>query len=729
MRNIISDMFSNEHEYYQSLIESVRRFVSIYIQKHVHASDTGLIKHSGGVVLYRDDLLTLSAEENDTQDMETARNTLLEEISKIRECAIRSIRSGTIIVLEYLFKLFELDEFEIYMVILAVCGELDHNLKLIFSNLSEQNGSYCPTLNLAIRMYTGNQIQKRKLQQRCIKRWETLSFLFPDFYEISSQSSVEMLYGLFEQKLKLDYRILAYLQNVESVDEALTGIVQYGYDGDAEVKLLIHQNIAKGMRKIQDFSETPCTFFLSGELGAGKKMQAANFCKNSGLILLFVDSKRLPEQVDEQKKVLRRIVREAILQGNAAICIYDLEKELEEEKISAEKVENILWGMRFWKGTLILTSQYEWNRKVMEHGRNIRKLMIPETTTEERMLLWDNLLPKELFPEDMRLDFLADKYVLSAGCIKNCIMEYKNRLYMEEEISKTDLLLEACRNQIDHRLGKDAIRIRAQYTWDDLVLPELQKKMLKDACDQVLMQHQVYHKWGFEKKVAYGRGVSMIFYGPPGTGKTMGAQVIANTLKLELYKVDMAGVMSKYVGESEKKLGNIFEQAKKSQSILFFDEADVLFGKRTDQKDSNDKYSNASTAYLLQKIEEYEGIIILATNLLQNFDNAFLRRFKFIVEFPFTDEKRRKEIWQKVFTVDMPKEEIDFDFLAQEFKFSGSQIKNVALAAAFLAAGENQPLNMKHILISVKREMAKTGKILIASDFGPYYYLMENQEV
>lgn len=220
----------------------------------------------------------------------------------------------------------------------------------------------------------------------------------------------------------------------------------------------------------------------------------------------------------------------------------------------------------------------------------------------------------------------------------------------------------------------------------------------------------------------------MIFYGPPGTGKTMGAQVIANELELELYKVDMAGVMSKYVGESEKKLGNIFEQAKKSQSILFFDEADVLFGKRTDQKDSNDKYANASTAYLLQKIEEYEGIIILATNLLQNFDNAFLRRFKFIIEFPFTDRERRLEIWQKVFPDGVLKEELDMEYLAEEFKFSGSQIKNAAVAAAFLAAGEKTEITMRHVLVAVKREMAKTGKMLIAADFGPYYYLMEKEE-
>ena len=146
--------------------------------------------------------------------------------------------------------------------------------------------------------------------------------------------------------------------------------------------------------------------------------------------------------------------------------------------------------------------------------------------------------------------------------------------------------------------------------WEDLILPEPQKKLLADACDQVLLHHQVYHRWGFDKKLAYGKGVSMIFYGPPGTGKTMGAQVIANRLQMELYKVDMSGVLSKYVGESEKKLGNIFEQAKKSQSILFFDEADVLFGKRTGQKDSNDNHSKAGTTYLLQKIEKSKKYVL-----------------------------------------------------------------------------------------------------------------------
>ena len=422
--------------------------------------------------------------------------------------------------------------------------------------------------------------------------------------------------------------------------------------------------------------------------------------------------------------MLRRSMREAILQGGSALCVCDLEGDPETGRVSWERAEQILWGLRTWQGVLFLTGGSEWDRKI-RCERLIRKVRIPENTTEERILLWKRFLGEELFPEGLNLEYLADKYRLPAGHIRQSVQEYEDRLLLEQSGPDERYLLEACRAQLEHKLGKDAVRIPVHYRWEDLVLPDPQKKLLRDACDQVRLHHQVYHRWGFEQKLAYGRGVSMIFYGPPGTGKTMGAQVIAGELAMELYKVHKAGVMTKYVAESDNKICYIFEQAKKSQSILFFDEADVLFGKRTDQKDSNDKYANAGTAYLLQKIEEYEGIIILATNFLQNFDNAFLRRFKFIIEFPFTDVPRRREIWERVFPADTPREDLDYGYLAEEFKFSGSQIKNVAVAAAFLAAGEGVPVGMRHVLTGVKREMAKTGKTLLASDFGGYYYLME----
>lgn len=726
MKKPVREVFHTEQEYYQELLDCVRKLLACYTERYVEASDTGLLRHNGGCVVYRDELLALTREQAEDAEGEKGRKMFREELESIRECGKRTIRSGCVISLEYLIHMWNLGKFEAFVVILALAGELDHNLQLLLACLCEKNGSRMPTLSLALRLYTGVEAERRELQRQVLNRWQMLSLLFEDGEGVGGQAvSCD---SFFERDLKLEHRIVSYLHNYNSVDETLTGMVRYGYDAVGEQALLIHKKVAEGMDRLFDNGNGADTFFLCGEYASGKKLQAAGFCERHNRQLLLVNCHRLPEDAAELRTILRRIMREAVLQGNAAICIHDLEADQEGEKINAQRVEDLLWGMNSWNGILILTSRYEWNRKIQEQGRCVRKLFLPETTTEDRMLLWKEMLSEEELPRDMNLEFLADKYILSAGCIKNCVCEYRDRLKMEQGEPQSIWLLEACRNQIDHRLGKDAVRIRTQYTWEDLVLPKPQKRMLKDACDQVLHHHQVYHRWGFEEKLAYGKGVSMLFYGPPGTGKTMGAQVIANTLNLELYKVDMAGVMSKYVGESEKKLGNIFEQAKKSQSILFFDEADVLFGKRTEQKDSNDKYSNASTAYLLQKIEEYEGIIILATNFLQNFDNAFLRRFRFIVEFPFTDVPRRKEIWEKVFPEGLPREELDLNYLAEQFHFSGSQIKNVAVAAAFLAAGEQTELTMKHILTAVKREMAKNGKKLIAGDFGPYYYLMEEQE-
>lgn len=268
-----------------------------------------------------------------------------------------------------------------------------------------------------------------------------------------------------------------------------------------------------------------------------------------------------------------------------------------------------------------------------------------------------------------------------------------------------------CYLSVGSDMGGRAVKINTVFGWNDLVLPEYSKRLLRAACDRVKHGYFVYEKWGFGKRLPYGRGVSMIFTGPPGTGKTMAAQIIAGELGLALYKVNLAAVVSKYVGETEKNLNEIFDCARKSHIVLFFDEADVLFGKRTEVRDSNDKYSNMEAAFLLQKIEEYSGIVILATNFVQNFDEAFKRRMKFLVEFPFPGKAQREEIWRRVFPPETPVEKLDIDFLVENFELSGSNIKNIAVYSAFLAAAANDPaIEMKHIIPALKNEFAKSGK-------------------
>jgi len=285
------------------------------------------------------------------------------------------------------------------------------------------------------------------------------------------------------------------------------------------------------------------------------------------------------------------------------------------------------------------------------------------------------------------------------------------------EITVADLCT-ACRQQSNQKLTELALKIKPGYSWQDIVLPKKKITQLKEICSQVKYHHRVFEEWGFDRKLSYGKGLSVLFTGPPGTGKTMAAEVIARELQLDLYKIDLSGVVSKYIGETEKNLGEVFREAETSNAILFFDEADALFGKRTEVSDAHDRYANIETSYLLQKMEEYEGVVILATNLRENMDNAFTRRIRFIVEFPFPDEENRHHIWKKQFPKEAPlNKDIDYKFLSKQFRVAGGNIKNIALNAAFLAAQNGKVIRMEHILQSTRTEFEKIGKLWFENNF------------
>ena len=234
-------------------------------------------------------------------------------------------------------------------------------------------------------------------------------------------------------------------------------------------------------------------------------------------------------------------------------------------------------------------------------------------------------------------------------------------------------------------------------------------------------RHIVYTQWGFEQRLSLGKGLKALFAGPSGTGKTMTAEVLARELGLDLYKIDLSTVVSKYIGETEKNLDRIFRAAQSSNAILFFDEADALFGKRSEVKDAHDRYANIEVAYLLQKIEEYDGFVILATNLILNIDEAFKRRMNYTVEFPFPDERHRELLWHAMFPPETPLgDDLDFPFLARQFALSGGNIKNAALSAAFLAAAEGSVVRMRHLIQAVAREWQKLGKLPSVADFKQY---------
>jgi SpoVK/Ycf46/Vps4 family AAA+-type ATPase len=342
-----------------------------------------------------------------------------------------------------------------------------------------------------------------------------------------------------------------------------------------------------------------------------------------------------------------------------------------------------------------------------------------------RKRLWEHFSENHDFAGAADWGEMASKFRFTPGQIKNALLQAHEIGYGDHTSDgriTESALHAACFAQGRHVLGRTAAKIKTVYQWNDLILPPEPVELLQNACAQMKYRYLVLGQWGWETRLAYGRGLSMLFSGLPGTGKTMAAQVVAGELNLELYRIDLAQIVSKYIGETEKNLRQIFHEAQSSNAILFFDEADALFGKRSEVKEAHDRYANIEIAYLLQKVEEYDGASILATNLLKNIDDAFLRRITFVVEFPFPDADYRKRIWASMFPRQTPLHpEVDFDFLANRLEIAGGNIKNIALASSFLAAREGETVRMRHILQAAKYEFQKIGRVLMREDLGEYH--------
>ena len=278
-------------------------------------------------------------------------------------------------------------------------------------------------------------------------------------------------------------------------------------------------------------------------------------------------------------------------------------------------------------------------------------------------------------------------------------------------------------------IGDRARRLAPDCAWDELVLPERQLEQLRSIAAHLRHRDQVLTEWGFERAASGRLGLSVLFAGESGTGKTMAARVLAADLGLELFAVNLASVVSKFVGETEQNLERVFAAAEGSNAILLFDEADALFGRRSEVADASDRYANLEVTYLLQRIEAHTGAVILTTNLKQNLDVAFLRRLDFVVDFRFPDEDDRRRLWRTVIPAQAPvADDIDFDFLAERFTLSGGSIRNCSLAAAFEAASCVQPVRMAHIVRAIGTEYRKLGRLTVESDFGAYFAMLSDPD-
>ena len=451
-------------------------------------------------------------------------------------------------------------------------------------------------------------------------------------------------------------------------------------------------------------------FIFHGPDGLAQQVAAQELAAHTKRPLLTLDLAIVPKEDGGLLQAIRGAVRDARL-TRALLFVQGWDACLED----GVPAPGLFSELSQHPEIVILAGQLAWRPVGLPDGRPIRWREFPIPDYSERKALWTEYLEQANIRTTPDLDGLAGQFALTSEQIQDAVLLAVNRTrQLGTNLSEEDLL-GAARTASSSRLSGLARKVPARYSWDDIVLPVDQIALLQEIVSTVRGRSMVLEEWGVGQKLASSRGVSILFAGPPGTGKTMSAQIIAAELGLDLYKIDLSTIVSKYIGETEKNLERIFSEAESSNAILFFDEADALFGKRSEVRDSHDRYANVEISYLLQRMEAYNGVTILATNLRSNLDEAFTRRLQFAVDFPFPEEADRLRIWQQLFPPDVPRApQLDLSLLAGRFKLAGGNIRNIIVTAAYLASANGGIVTMEHLLHGTRRELQKMGRLVEA---------------
>ena len=689
MKQEIEELFdySLERKPYESYSEYLKdefKFVKMYLQ------------------------LYLEAVEND--DFELARDKFLRNYINIKIHLKSRIKASKpkFFFGEYFKNLFSLTQFEWFCVLSSVLIEFDEKYLLEFSkvdsNPDKKNLSYESLFKVFFLV--------KDLSER------------DDFSDIYFKSKYKLESVCFmENSLRCDpYIFEAFITNI-SKDLGCGGMEQRGADNDSQA-LAIHEELSSKLFDfLKDIDEESLCVNINGIKGIGKKTVVRRACDMLKKDLIEVDFTYFATESKENVSKLISIFRLALV-TDSYLCFYNFEV-VNELKDSLYKRFIFKKAFNFSRIVFVLlnSERYVYMNEINRPSINF---FIDELSDEESFKMWEKELSEFKKDKDLNIREISNKFQFTPEQIKNTCKEAQFECkYNHKDKIDSQTIGKCAHHQTIGNLSDKAFLIKKKHTWDDIVLPKQQKELLVRACNQIKYKHIVYDKWGMNKRILYGRGLSMLFTGPPGTGKTMAAQVVASDLDLEVYRVDLSKVISKYIGESEKNLGEVFESAKKSNAVLLFDETDALFGKRTEVKDSHDKNANVETSYLLQKMEEYSGITIMTTNFIENIDKAFFRRINYVVHFNLPDFDLRLKIWKNMFPVNTPiSKDVDFEYLAKNFEIAGGSIKNIVLTASFMAASESDKVEMKHIIKSVEYELKKQGKMVSKSDFAQYAYLL-----
>ncbi|MCL4297995.1 MAG: ATP-binding protein [Anaerolineae bacterium] len=743
----IADHYSTSLQHILAELERIDLLIRIQVWRARHVSETDEGFH--GLYISNPEIDALIAAPAGLPQWATAPTplslnevqTALDQVAtSIAQHKTASTRQGITLRLDDLKHLFDLTSFEIDVLLICLAPELDLRYERLYAYLQDDVTKKRPSVDLVLNLLSPSFEAKLAARSRFTPSAPLLNHRLLVMFDDPSDQQPPLL-GKY---LKLDERIVNYLLDSDELDARLLPYVRHTMPQIHLDALLLPTDVKERLallsREIEPVADclihraASLVFYFQGPYGVGKRTTAEALCRELGTGLLLVKGEQLLEAAELPfETAVKLLAREALLQ-NAALYWTGFDALLTDHREAWQAV--LLAMLESRSGLTFLVGQTTWEPRNALHTQRFVRVEFPRPTAVERLQLWALALNSHT-PQaaEVELGAVASKFRFSGGQIQDAAATARNLACWRDpengRLSDADLYA-ACRLQSNRKLAMLTHKVTPHYTWDDIVLPPDRLEQLREICNTVKYRVRVYDEWGFDRKLSLGKGLNILFAGPSGTGKTMGAEIMANELDLDLYKIDLSTVVSKYIGETEKNLARIFEEAETSNAILFFDEADALFGKRSEVRDAHDRYANIEISYLLQKMEEYEGMTILTTNLHKNMDDAFVRRMHFTVDFPFPGEPDRRRIWDKIWPQETPgTAELDLAFMARQFELTGGNIRNVALAAAFLAADDGtadscdreengHKVTMEHLIHATWREYQKIGKVVGEEDFGEY---------
>ncbi len=599
--------------------------------------------------------------------------------------------------LDRLATVFCLSGFERKIILMCAGVELDASFSSLVASLNGDAANPSPSFSLALAAFPDAH-WSAVAPQSPLRYWQLL--------ELNNRALIT------KSTLKIDESILHYLTGVQYFDEKLAELIEpiIKRNGLAPSQINIREKIVLAYQN-KSLSPGLPILLLKGKNSSDNETVAAEVCERIGFHPYSISMDSIPPNNKEILELIRSWNRESALKSCALFldCSNSIPSDKAMNRALSYFTERI-------QGLLILS--------FCEHAPVVKRpkleVEIPKPTPDEQHQLWCESFNGLAIKVEGSLSNIVKQFNLATHDIHSISNEVNVGQFINEGSNGQDtgretewgkVLWRACCHHTRPKLEELIERIEPIATWTDIVLPTSQKQILKEVAIQVKQRNKVYSEWGFSKMGSRGLGISALFAGESGTGKTMASEVLANELNLDLYKIDLSQVVNKYIGETEKNLKRIFDAAEDGGAILLFDEADALFGKRSDVKDSHDRYSNIEVSYLLQRMEAYRGLAILTTNMKSAMDTAFFRRIRFVIHFSYPDQVSRAEIWRRVFPTDTPQKELDFEKLSR-LNVPGGNIRNIALNAAFIAAHENSAVQMEHILQAARSEYIKLEKTM-----------------